>query len=167
MDGGDDERAAAALTTRSTALLPSSAELTTRFSLYGIGPPHPLDISSAGVAACRCERCEQWDAFVATGSCGQPMYLVPTSDLVERFARWLLCERDAGASRVLELGGSAQTYGLLTGAMGSLQLAAGQLTSASPLAPMRCGPPSTFPGAGRTMDRCLEEQANVTPLSSP
>ena len=104
MDGGDDERAAAALTTRSTALLPSSAELTTRFSLYGIGPPHPLDISSAGVAACRCERCEQWAAFVATGSCGQPMYLVPTSDLVERFARWLLCERDAGASRVLELG---------------------------------------------------------------
>ena len=102
MDGGaseDDGRRVA---------LPSSRGIAAAYSLYDTGAPHPLEFSASGVAACHCERCQHWAHFVATGDGGGPIYLVPTRDLIETFANWILRERDVSGMneplRVLEVG---------------------------------------------------------------
>ena len=73
------------------SLLPTSTELAENYSLFGSGAPHRIDQSN-GAASCSCDRCERWSTYIKTGGSGkhQPLYLVPTSDLIARLATWLI-----------------------------------------------------------------------------
>jgi hypothetical protein len=85
--------------------LPTAADLTAHFSLYApAGASHEL---TAPEARCGCEDCKRWAAHVKTGGPhGQPLYLVPTADLADGIARWLVKQQqDLGQPVVaLEVG---------------------------------------------------------------
>jgi hypothetical protein len=85
--------------------LPTAADLTAHFSLYApAGASHEL---TAPEARCGCEDCKRWAAHVKTGGPhGQPLYLVPTADLADGIARWLVKQQqDLGQPLVaLEVG---------------------------------------------------------------
>ena len=98
-------------------LLRSSQAVADAHSLYGAGAPHPVEYLPNGVVQCRCERCEAWTRFTRSGgSHGQPIYLLPTCDLVEGLALWVVRERRKLAAdapmRVLEVGAGDGTLAL-------------------------------------------------------
>ena len=73
------------------SLPPSSTEYSAEYSLFGSGAPHRINQSN-GAVSCSCERCERWSTYIKTGGSGkhQPLYLLPTSDLIARLATWLI-----------------------------------------------------------------------------
>jgi len=86
--------------------LPSTSDVERHYSLFGVGPAHPLSFEDG--VHCACDRCSAWDTFVRTGgSHGQPQYLIPTRSLVHGLANWLISEQAAARVsplRVLEVG---------------------------------------------------------------
>lgn len=100
-----------------SCLLRSSQAVADAYGLYGAGAPHAVDYLPNGVVQCRCERCEAWCEFTRSGgSHGQPIYLLPTCDLVEGLALWLVREHRKLAAhapmRVLEVGAGDGTLAL-------------------------------------------------------
>ena len=86
--------------------LPWASDVERHYSLFGVGPAHPLSFDEG--VHCACDRCSTWDKFVRTGgSHGQPQYLIPTRSLVHGLATWLISEQAAARVtplRVLEVG---------------------------------------------------------------
>jgi hypothetical protein len=91
--------------------LPTARKVVEEYSLFETGPSHPLSQIN-GYMACACKRCQRWESFLRTGgSHSQPVYLVPTRELILELSKWL-CEQQrlllpsahVESLRVLEVG---------------------------------------------------------------
>ena len=89
--------------------LPAAAEICQRYALFGTGDySHPLTFDG-GSPQCQCAQCQRWAIFLRTGGPhSQPIYLLPTRELVHGLCTFLQREQQVlGATttlRVLEVG---------------------------------------------------------------
>ena len=90
-----------------TDRVPSTVALTREYLLFGIdGADHSLE-TVGGEAICACACCKRWKRHIKSGGDhGQPLYLLPTMELVTTLARWLwqLQGQEETSIKVLECG---------------------------------------------------------------